>query len=283
MDNHITTQKEKDMKKMKLIGSLFLSLVLILSIPPIDSMTVYADNSISAVNTANNSESSGTNSNNDGSIINPAQGYNLTLNPNYSGATIGMYDNVTTIELPSLKRAGYDFLGWAETANGDLVYEVGYSITLTADKTLFALWKYTGNCTIVFWANGGEGTMDAVTKPLDQSYEIPDCDFTRLDYVFMGWSITKSGSVKYSAGDTVTMTGDMDLYAVWGQKLPTLMDDISPSDGGYVYLSGIKWRVIGENDDRMLLISADGLGGDKNWDDANDYCSTVYEGFSASE
>ena len=68
-------------------------------------------------------------------------GYTLYLNENYPGAPpIGMELNVTTIVLPSPIRSGYRFLGWAESANGDVMYQAGESITLMGNLTLYAQW-----------------------------------------------------------------------------------------------------------------------------------------------
>jgi len=143
----------------------------------------------------------------DDSIVNLEMGYTLTLDENYSGALARKYENVTSMELPSLTRSGYLFQGWAESATGNVVYKAGDSITLTSDKTLFAVWG------------------------------------------------------------TVT----------------SLIGGIPVSNGGYVYLGGIRWRVIGVSDSKWLLISANVLGGYKTWNDAKNYCGTVYDGFSLLE
>ena len=71
--------------------------------------------------------------------INPV-GYTLTLNPNHSGAAIGIYDNVTSMTLPSEVWAGHTFYGWAETASGAVAYHAGDQITLTSNKTLYGQW-----------------------------------------------------------------------------------------------------------------------------------------------
>ena len=136
----------------------------------------------------------------------PGNGYTLTLNDNYPGAINIMYANVTTMELPSSTRYGYLFLGWAETSTGEVAYRAGDPITLTSDKTLYAVW-------------------------------------------FM----------------------------------QSLIGDIPVSNGGYVYIGGIRWRVIGVKSDKWLLISADVLGGTRNWNDAKNYCGTVYDNFSGLE
>ena len=145
----------------------------------------------------------------DGGPYNPAGGYTLSLNPNYNNSIIEMYTNVTTMSLPSYSRPGYELLGWAETATDEAAYRVGEPITLTSDKT---------------------------------------------------------------------------LYAVWQDLPPTsLIGDIPASDGGYVYVGGIRWHVIGVRSDKWLLISADVLGGTKTWNDAKNYCGNVYRGFTELE
>ncbi|MBR2669180.1 MAG: hypothetical protein IKE36_05215 [Solobacterium sp.] len=52
---------------------------------------------------------------------------------------------------------------------------------------------------------------------------------------------------------------------------------------GYVYVSGIRWKIIGGNEWEWLLLSYSTLGGPKNWQNAYNYCNTVYEGFSPLE
>ena len=62
-----------------------------------------------------------------------------------------------------------------------------------------------------------------------------------------------------------------------------LIGGIPPANGGYVYVNGIKWRVLGMSDTAWLLQSADALGDKMYWSDALEYCNTVYNSFSAIE
>ena len=41
---------------------------------------------------------------------NPVHGYTLTLNPNYEEAAVGMYNDITTMVLPSAKRSNFFFV-----------------------------------------------------------------------------------------------------------------------------------------------------------------------------
>ena len=63
----------------------------------------------------------------------------------------------------------------------------------------------------------------------------------------------------------------------------SLINDIPASSGGYVYVGGIRWRVIGESSDQWLLISASKLGFNQIWVNANAYCTTLYDSFSSLE
>ena len=58
---------------------------------------------------------------------------------------------------------------------------------------------------------GGKGTLNANT-------------FTCEGKVFAGWATTASGKVKYSDGDEIFPTKDMDLYAVWGDAYTITFD-----------------------------------------------------------
>lgn len=72
--------------------------------------------------------------------------YKITFNGNGSTngsmASIECYQN-QTCSIPSnvFVRTNYQFLGWSETAGGAVKYANSTNITLTAAKTLYAVWK----------------------------------------------------------------------------------------------------------------------------------------------
>ena len=121
----------------------------------------------------------------------------------------------SSYEIPSCSftKDGYTFIGWAISAEGDVVYTPGKKITLTTDLTLYAIWRI--NRTISFNANGGTGTMNAVTQADGTNYTIPECSFTRDGYSFVGWATSTDGAVEYNPGAVTTLTGDLTLYAKW--------------------------------------------------------------------
>ena len=100
-------------------------------------------------------------------------------------------------------------------------------------------------------------------------------------YTFVNW--TENGSVvSTDASYTFTATADLTLTANFGRER-SLIDGIPVANGGFVYVNGIKWRVIGVSDTAWLLISAEVLGGDRTWESAKAYCSDVFNDFSAAE
>ena len=77
--------------------------------------------------------------------------------------------------------------------------------------------------------NGGTGTPMNQRVPMDSdSYDITVAtDQPRRDgYIFMGWSLSRGGDVKYMPGDPIRLDRDTVLYAVWGTpELPQTGDD----------------------------------------------------------
>ena len=118
---------------------------------------------------------------------------------------------------------------------------------------------------------------------------------SREGYTFVGWSEKGSLSPRfgypiYRAGDTVELkwnanlrTGDKTLYAQWIGPVSPFVGDNVPVDGGYVYVNGIRWRVIGRGDNTELLISADMMGDAMIRDEASASVTEVYNAFSPLE
>lgn len=93
-----------------------------------------------------------------GSVV--GRGYTLTLNPNYDGAALGMYTDVTTMVLPSAKRSDYILLGWAKSADGEVEYSAGQEITLTGNLTLYAIWTLDSQAQSSYSLSPSEYTLN---------------------------------------------------------------------------------------------------------------------------
>ena len=206
----------------------------------------------------------------------------LNLDSNYEGGAaisipINPYDGSHSLTGTEFTRQGYTIIGWAESSRGGIKYQNGQSFTVTEGMTLYAVWRKDDMCTINY--HSSDGTLITTDSHTSGTYDflnisVPNC-------YFKGWAKTLNGEKIYNPCDRIDLIDDMDLYVV--ETGQSLISDIPPvSDGGYVYAGGIKWRVIGSDDDKALLISAGTVASGKTWDEALGYCISLYEGNSFS-
>ena len=92
---------------------------------------------------------------------------------------------------------GYTLLGWAETNDGEVVYDVGEvlpTFNFTAPIDLYAKWSANAY-TIHFSANGGDGEIADIDTHYDDKTEIPDGNayFTLLGQKIVGWALGAEG------------------------------------------------------------------------------------------
>lgn len=104
--------------------------------------------------------------------------------------------------------------------NGQVKSSYAGALTLTG-----VTMSYTASAVELFYsANGGTGApaTDYNAQP-DSPYVLSTTVPTRTGYTFLGWS-KNSGATEasYSAGGTITLTGDTILYAVWQAKTYTI-------------------------------------------------------------
>ena len=120
---------------------------------------------------------------------------------------------------------GYVFVGWYMDAACTTPYNFDTKLNISLNYiffnenrfnlTLYARWAKE-NCTVTFKANGGTGSMDAVTQAGGTVFEIPSCDFSFDAYhPYVGWATSALGEVVYHPGDKITLTDDLTLYAKW--------------------------------------------------------------------
>ena len=81
---------------------------------------------------------------------------------------------------------------------------------------LFLMTPATGEDTLTFDGNGGENTPEAAKVTVNTTYTLPETTPTLEGDTFLGWSLIPYNTVPdYKAGDSLTLTGDTTLYAVW--------------------------------------------------------------------
>ena len=70
--------------------------------------------------------------------------------------------------------------------------------------------------TLTFNANGGSGSMSSQTVSSGASVTLPNSTFTRSGYEFVGWNTSSDGTgTLYTDGQTITLYGNIALYAQW--------------------------------------------------------------------
>lgn len=151
--------------------------------------------------------------------------YTLSYNANSgSGAPSSQSQTVTAGSTPSMTftisntrptRTGYDFMGWSTSDSATTAsYQPGGSITISANTTLYAVWK-AQTYTVSYNANGGSGAPAAQTQNYPWHLQISMTTPTRPGHTFQGWSTSSTGTASYQPGDWYTSLVSVTLYAVW--------------------------------------------------------------------
>lgn len=136
---------------------------------------------------------------------------------------------------------------------GTATVQVNFYYTFTQNKDPFnhskALWIY-GTCyytvtvtdtsqqdiTLTYDANGGTGApaseTKTVTKGQSATFTVSSTVPTREGYTFKGWSTVKGGEVAYTGGNSITISKDTTLYAVWEENTPDPGPGPTPDNPG---------------------------------------------------
>ena len=126
-------------------------------------------------------------------------------------------------------RTGFDFLGWAKSPSGDVVYANGAAVkNLAAEgKTmhLYAVWRER-KWFVCFHSNYGTGMTADQTISAGATERLYWVDsqlgWSRSGYWFRGWAKSPTGGVAYTNGqevrDLVAIGKTLHLYGVWGKK-----------------------------------------------------------------
>ena len=158
-----------------------------------------------------------------------ANAYTVNYNANGGGGSMSgqsfIYDAAQDLRANNFSRTGYAFAGWSMTANGDVAYTGGQSVSnLTeaagAAVTLYAQWN--GNpYTVTYDANDGSGSMADSAFIYGTAHNLRANTFTRVNYRFNGWATSPSATTAQYAdgagvsGLTATAGATVTLYAVW--------------------------------------------------------------------
>ena len=143
-------------------------------------------------------------------------------------------DGVIKLPTPTTNGNGGVFYGWGTTSSTTTRnYTGGQTVTLTAAKTLYAIYTYT----VSLYKYGTlYNTLTARSQGLTASFTLPAASVDNGDDGFAGWSVTSgSTSISYSAGTANLYTRS--LYAVYsyykytGQTSTTIIKETEKTDG----------------------------------------------------
>ena len=139
---------------------------------------------------------------------------------------------ISTITKPA--RTGYTFAGYYTGKEGTGMQYIDATGKITAtNKTflrhlmLYAYW-IPNTYTVKYDANGGSGIMTDSSVTYGKNLTLRSGTFTKMGSKFLGWSLSKTGSVVYSDRSIVyNMTdkndGVVTLYAVWSANTYTIL------------------------------------------------------------
>ena len=96
---------------------------------------------------------------------------------------------------------------------------------------LYAQWKALP-VTIIYNGNGGKGNTNGETTDADTAIPIAPNGYTRNGYTFQTWNTKADGTGNtYRPGDSITLTGDITLYAQWQANRYTVGFDNNTGTG----------------------------------------------------
>lgn len=168
--------------------------------------------------------------------------------------------------LPEVTAEGYRFDGWFDGGTKFTAEtEITSSLTLTA--------KWTKTYTVTFDANGGAGTITSVTEVAGTEITLPENTFTKDGNIFAGWATSADGDVSYYDKATITVTGNITLYAKWGMTAAAAIEKISSFTDGEEHtvtvagtitaadLTAIKDAINGNSNHPQIILDLGGTTG----------------------
>lgn len=145
-------------------------------------------------------------------------------------------------------KTGYEFTGWASSANGEKVYDDGVSVTLQSNTNLYALW-HAKTYTVSFNLNYTGATETApsdINVTYDSTYgsQLPTASPARYGYTFSGWYTAATNGTKVTSSTTYTTDDNSTLYAHWTAKTCTVTFNANYTGSTY---SQTKTETFGSN------------------------------------
>ena len=150
-----------------------------------------------------------------------AKSYTIRFNSNGgSGSMINqtiLYDAVVPLSKNTFTKAGYKFLGWATSEDGEKAYnDMDSVVNLKLDGIvdLYALWV-EDSYTVTFDYNGGVGSVSSMQVLYGSTYgTLPE--YPHLEnHIFKGWYTESEGGIQVFSTSIVDIEENHTLYAHW--------------------------------------------------------------------
>ena len=180
--------------------------------------------------------------------------YTLTASDVTAESTInGAYDYGTEITLTAVDKIGYTFKNWS---NGETTKTIEFA--LTSDTIINPLYE-ANTYEVVFYSNGGTGSMSIQEFTYDEENTLNENGFTREGYEFKEWNTKADGS-----GDSyedkasiknLAESGTVNLYAIWKEKPILATANVTADNYGEYVDIGVDINADGNttNDFRVFL------------------------------
>ena len=142
-----------------------------------------------------------------------------------SGDYIANLDSGLTYYLYPTFADGYAFDNWTGT-DSDMLKSTSDPNTSFVMKASDSTVTITGRAiyNITYKPNGGQGNDYTQLITRGSSDYLLSNNFTRSNYYFKGWGVAQN-TVTYRAGQLITPSADMILYAIWAPSTNTLLYD----------------------------------------------------------
>ena len=130
--------------------------------------------------------------------------------------------SITLPEATALSYPGYSFIGWNSTAIGDgTSYLSAAPLILNSSLTLYAQWAKNPAVTIDFSANGGVGSVSALSGANGTSVTLPGgTGLSFFGHTFSSWNTAADGSgTVFNVATPLQLGNSLTLFAQWDALL----------------------------------------------------------------
>lgn len=149
--------------------------------------------------------------------------YDVDGSVHYTFNKVAKNSTISSDVIPDLKLAkGETFLGWVQKDGTPF----SFSTKINQNYDLYAKVGNNSRYTVTYHSNttpDATVTDDTMIYAKDVLATVNDNSFTNGDKVFLSWNTAADGTGKtYYPNSTVKITGDVTLYAQWGDKASTV-------------------------------------------------------------